>query len=63
MDSLPTVTVDVSPIISSGTATAGESYSLECSYFYCDWVNWSVNDNLADGYYGKHDYIWNSDNW
>ena len=41
MDNLPTttpltelpitVTVDVSPITSSGTATAGESYSLECT--------------------------------
>ena len=31
MDSLPTVTVDVYPIISSGTPTAGESYSLECT--------------------------------
>ena len=27
----PSVTVTVSPITSSGTATAGESYSLECT--------------------------------
>ena len=51
MDSLPTATVDVSPITSSGTATAGESYSLECTVT----VTWSTDPPMITWLMGPVD--------
>ena len=46
----------MSPIISSGTSTAGESYVLACTVTGS--TDLPCNDNLADGSYGQYDHIW-----
>ena len=55
-EAIPTITGVY--IVTSGTATAGESYSLECTVT----VTGSNDHHLADGSYGQHDHIWSSDN-